>query len=382
MSTTAVHGGEPRPGPQGSVVFPIYQGTVYEIPPGTAYGDIKYIRFGTTPTQAYVQDKIAALEGAEACVVTASGMAALAAILIAVLEPGDHFLAATGLYGGSHSFVTRYAERCGWTCSFVDPLDPRSWEAAATPETRLFLLESISNPLMRVPRLERAAAFCRARSMVSVVDNTFATPVNFKPLRHGFDLSFHSGTKYLNGHSDVAAGCVVGPAEQMSRIRETVTHLGGALDPHAAFLLGRGLKTLALRVEAQNATAEALSRFLDGRAEVANVNYPGLPRHADHIHASAVMSGFGGMLSFRLRAGSAAAAEALMARLRIPYVAGSLGGVETLLTRPAATSHAGMSAEERARQGITDDLIRVSCGIENAEDLLLDFEHALDAAGA
>jgi cystathionine beta-lyase/cystathionine gamma-synthase len=377
IETVAVHGGERRPGPEGSVVFPIYQGTVFSVEPGTGYDDIRYIRLSTTPSQRYLHDKLAALEGAEAAVATSSGMAALTTILHTFLRQGDHFLASDCLYGGSHDFITRHAEDLGWRYTFVDTQRPETWDAARTPHTRLFLAETITNPLMRVPPVRELVAFARQHDLVTVIDNTFATPVNFRPLAAGFDVCFHSATKYLGGHSDLVAGCVVGSAELIDQVRKTLNHYGGALDPHAGFLLARGAKTLALRVAAQNVNATALARLFAEHSGVETVNYPGLLAHPDHAHAAELLSGFGGMLSLRPR-GGVPAADRLLQALRIPSVAPSLGGVETLVTRPALTSHAGMTREERERIGVTDDLVRVSCGIESSADLVADFARALD----
>lgn len=376
FETVAVHGGERRPGPEGSLVFPIYQGTVFAVEPGTDYHDIRYIRLNSTPSQRYLHDKLAALEGAEAALATASGMAALTTTLLALLKPGDHVIATECLYGGTHDFLTGHFAALGWSYTFVDAQRPETWQAARRPNTRLFLTEAIANPMMRVPRLAEVAAFAKEHGLLTVIDNTFTSPVNFRPLAHGFDVVFHSATKYLNGHSDLVAGCVMGREALIEPIRKTLNLFGGSLDPHAGFLLARGIKTLALRVRQQNATALALARFLADHPAVQDVNYPGLASHADHAHAAALFGGFGGMLSFRLRGGTPAV-ERLFAALRIPYVAPSLGGVETLVTRPALTSHAGMTAEERARVGITDDLIRVSTGIESADDLIADMRRAL-----
>jgi cystathionine gamma-synthase/cystathionine gamma-lyase/cystathionine beta-lyase len=203
--------------------------------------------------------------------------------------------------------------------------------------------------------------------------------MNFRPLAAGFDVVFHSATKYLNGHSDLVAGCVMGTEERVTAVRKSLNHFGGTLDPHAGFLLARGIKTMALRVKAQNANAEALARFLATHPAIAAVHYPGLATHPDHAHAKELLSGFGGMLSFTLRGGEAAALSFLQS-IRIPAVAPSLGGVESLVTRPATTSHAGLSVEERLRIGVGDDLIRVSAGIENADDLIEDFRQALERA--
>jgi cystathionine beta-lyase/cystathionine gamma-synthase len=379
FETLAVHAGERRPGPEGSVVFPIYQGTVYSVDPDTGYHDIKYIRLNSTPSQTYLHDKLAALEGGDAAVATTSGMAAITTALHSLLRAGDHLLVSECLYGGTHDFLTGHADDFGWSYTFVDAQRPETWEEARRPNTRAILVESISNPLMRVPRLGEVVDFARRAGIASLVDNTFATPVNFRPLALGFDLSLHSATKYLNGHSDVVAGAVVGRADLVDRVRRPLNHFGGSLDPHAGFLLARGLKTLALRIRAHNENALALARFLDEHPAVAQVNYPGLPSHPDHAHAAELLSGFGGMLSLRL-AGGAEAAERMMGALRIPYLAPSLGGVETLITRPVTTSHAGMSREDRERLGITDDLVRVSIGVESTDDLVADFDQALTKA--
>ncbi len=377
IETHAVHAGEHRPGPEGSIVFPIYQGTVFATQPGETYHDIQYIRLNSTPSQSYLHGKLAALEGAEAALATASGMAAVTTILHTLLRAGDHLLVGDTLYGGTHNFLTDHAEDLGWTYTFVDPHDPSSWPAARQPNTKAFLVETITNPLMRVGRLREVAAFARAEGLVSVIDNTFASPVNFRPVAAGFDLVFNSATKYLNGHSDLVAGSVAGSAELVDRVRRKLNIYGGTLDPHAGFLLARGLKTLALRVRAQNANAQALAEFLAGHEKVAAVNYAGLAGHPDHAYAAELLSGFGGMLSFRL-AGGLEAAEAFLDALRLPTVAPSLGGIESLVTRPAVTSHAGMSAADREKIGVTDDLIRFSCGIEHPDDLIADLSQALD----
>lgn len=376
FGTRSVHAGERRPGPEGSLVYPIYQSTVFTVEPGTDYHHLRYLRLSSTPSQAYLHDKLADLEGAEAALATSSGMAAVTATLHSLLRAGDHVLASDCLYGGTHDFLTEHAERLGLTYTFVDPARPETWEAARSPRTKVFLVETITNPLMRVGRLREVVAFARAHGITSVIDNTFATPVNFRPLPLGFDLVFHSATKYLNGHSDLVAGCVMGARELVEQVHRTVNLYGGSLDPHAGFLLARGVKTLALRVRAQNANAAALAAFLDEHPKVAAVNYPGLASHPDHAHATELMSGFGGMLSFRPAAGPDAAAG-LLESVRLAYPAPSLGGVETLITRPALTSHAGMDPADRERLGISDDLVRVSCGIEDAEDLIADVAAAL-----
>jgi cystathionine gamma-synthase/cystathionine gamma-lyase/cystathionine beta-lyase len=377
IETLAVHGGERRPGPDGSVVFPIYQGTVYTYDDGASYHDIKYIRLNTTPSQKYLHDKIAALEGAEAAVATSSGMAAITTALHTLLKAGDHIIAGDTLYGGTHTFLTEHAPALGWQVTFVDPGNPETFKPALRPNTKAMLVESITNPLMRVARHKDVVAFAKQAGLTTIIDNTFASPVNFRPLALGYDLAFHSATKYLNGHSDLVAGCLVGSKALVERVRETLNHYGGTLDPHAGFLLARGMKTLALRVRAQGANALALAKSLSANPRVVQVNYPGLETHPDQKHARELFSGFGGMLSIQLK-GGVPAAEKLVAGLRIPTYAPSLGGVETLIVRPSLTSHAGMKREERLACGITDDLLRISCGIEAQEDLIEDFRQALD----
>ncbi|HEY3594269.1 MAG TPA: PLP-dependent transferase [Polyangiaceae bacterium] len=378
MQTLVVHAGERRPGPEGSVVFPIYQGTVFELSPGSGYHDIQYGRLSSTPSQTYLHDKLRALEGAEAALATSSGMAAISTTLLTFLKNGDHFLIANSLYGGTHDFVTKHAAELGWTYTSVDPHAPETWAAAVTPKTRLFYVEAIVNPTMRVPKHREVAAFSKKAGILSIVDSTFANPINFQPLALGFDLVVHSATKYLNGHSDIVAGALMGSQENVTAIRKSLNLYGGSLDPHAGFLLARGIKTMAIRVKAHNENGMKLAEFLGGHRAVESVSYPGLASHPDHAHAAQLFSGFGGMIALRVRGGTAAA-EKMLAALELPAVAPSLGGVETLITRPATTSHAGMAPDDRRRLGIADDLIRISCGIEAADDLIADFGRALDA---
>jgi cystathionine beta-lyase/cystathionine gamma-synthase len=376
FETVAVHAAEPRPAHGGSVVHPIYQGTVFETVPGETYDQIQYIRLNTNPSQEYLHRKLAALEGAEAALATASGMAAISTTLLATLAAGDHVIAAGAFYGGTHHFLTEQAPRLGWKVDFVGPDDRDAWTEALRPETKAFIVETISNPLVRVADLAGIAAFSREHGLTSIIDNTFATPVVFRPHIVGFDLVCHSATKALNGHSDLVAGVVTGSEADIAKVRHVLNLYGGSLDPHAGFLLARGLKTLALRVRQQGATSLALARFLEGHKGIAQVNHPGLESHPDHARAAALFDGYGSVFSFR-PAGGVEAAESLLKGLSIPYVAPSLGGVESLVTRPAATSHAGMSPEERAAEGLHDDLVRFSTGIEAADDLIADFARAL-----
>ena len=376
IETQLIHAGEPRPRIAGAVEMPIFQSAMFEYAGETSYHDLKYIRLNNTPNHLALHAKLAALEGAEAALVTASGMAAIATTLLTVLSAGDHVLAQNCLYGGTHALLTNDFARLGLAVEFVDGDDPDSWRAALRPSTRAIYVEAMTNPLLEVADLAAVAAFARRHGLVSIIDNTFATPVNFRPLEAGFDLAIHSATKYLNGHADIVGGAVAGSAQQIERITHRLNHLGGSMDPHAVFLLNRGLKTLALRVRHQNQSALRIAQFLQSHPAVARVNYPGLETHPRHERARKLFAGCGGVLSFELR-GDAQRADDFMRSTTIPIIAPSLGGVHTLLTRPATTSHSGMSPEERLRLGIRDNLIRMSVGIEATEDLLEDFGQAL-----
>jgi cystathionine beta-lyase/cystathionine gamma-synthase len=376
LETKLIHAGEHSPRVLGAVSLPIFQSAMYEYRPAEHYHDIPYIRLNNTPNHLVLGRKLAALENAPAAVVAASGMAAITTSLLTVLSAGDHLLAQESLYGGTHDFLTHYLASFGIGHDFIDPDRPETWEAKLKPGTKAVYVETISNPLMQVPDLEAVVAFARRHSLVSMVDNTFATPVNFRPAERGFDLSLHSATKYLNGHSDIVGGAVIGRQDLVDRVVFKLDHLGGSMDPHACFLLHRGMKTLALRVARQNESALRVARFLAGHPAAAKVNYPGLPDHPAHGRASRLFDGYGGMVSFALK-GGAEAAERFMGRVALPIIAPSLGGVESLMTRPATTSHLGMDPEERRRLGIADGLVRLSVGIEAAEDLVADFEQAL-----
>ncbi len=377
LATRAVHAGEPEPRIEGAVAIPIFQSATFETAGEKSYDAVRYVRLNNTPNHQSLHAKLASLEAGEAAVVASSGMAAITTTLLALLSHGDHLLALEGLYGGTHTFVTRDLAEFGIGHDLMDGNRPETWSALLKPSTRAIYVETITNPLMQVPDLEQIVRFARKHGLVSIVDSTFATPVNYRPLDSGFDLVVHSGTKYLNGHSDLAAGAVIGDQELVSRVTRRLNLLGGVLDPHACFLLQRGIKTLVLRVRQQNENALALARFLAGHPAVEGVNFPGLETHPQHGRARKLFSGYGGMLSFEVR-GGVDAAEALLNRLRIPRSAPSLGGVETLITRPATTSHAGVPAKERIRMGISDSLVRVSVGIEDPGDLVGDFDQGLE----
>ncbi len=376
LETKLVHAGEPRPRIDGAVEMPIFQSATFEYRGERRYDDVRYLRLNNTPSQLALHAKLADLEGSEAALVTASGMAAITTSLLTVLTAGDHLLAQSCLYGGTHDFVTHDFAGLGLSVDFIDADRPESWRALVKPNTRAIYVEAMTNPLLEVADLRAVVEFARANRLVSLIDNTFASPVNFRPIEAGFDLSLHSATKYLNGHSDIVAGAVAGGAALIERIRHKANHLGGSLDPHAAFLLNRGLKTLALRVRYQNESALRIAQFLESHPAVARVHYAGLESHPRHERARSLFAGFGGVLSFELQ-GAPERAEELARRVRIPAIAPSLGGVHTLLTRPATTSHSGLSREDRARLGISDGLLRLSVGIESTEDLLEDFAQAL-----
>ena len=375
LNTRLVHAGEPRPGIEGAVVLPVFQSSTYEFTGAESYHDIKYMRLNNTPNHIALQKKLAAVESAEAALVTASGMAAISTSLLTILSSGDHFLAQSSLYGGTHDLLVKDLGSYGISFDFIDADDADSWKQHLRSNTKAIYVETITNPTIEVGDLKGIAEFAKAHGLISMIDNTFASPVNFRPIEHGFDLSLHSCTKYINGHTDIVAGAVIGGSELVTRIKHKLDHLGGSLDTHACFLLHRGMKTLALRVRRQNESAQALAEFLEKHPSVEKVNYPGLKSNHSFQYAVDLLDGCGGMLSFELR-GGLEAAERFTKRLTIPIIAPSLGGVETLVTIPATTSHSGLAPEERQRVGVSDGLIRVSVGIEDADDLLEDFQQA------
>ncbi len=378
IETQLIHAGTPQPRIQGAVALPIFQSANFEYTGESRYDDLKYIRLNNTPNHIALHQVLSALENAPAALVAASGMAIISTTLLTVLAAGDHVLAQECLYGGTHHLLTTDLPRFGIACSFIDADAPDSWAAALRPNTKAIYVEAMTNPLLEVADLRAVVRFAREHNLVSIIDSTFASPINYRPIEAGFDLALHSATKYLNGHSDIVGGAVVGGSDAIERITHKMNHLGGSMDPHAAFLLYRGLKTLALRVRQQNHSALEIAKFLAGHPAVAQVNYAGLESHRRHQRARELFAGFGGVLSFELK-GSTERAEQFMHRTQIPIVAPSLGGVETLLTRPAVTSHAGMSSESRHRLGISDHLIRMSVGIEATEELIEDFSQALEA---
>lgn len=381
LETKVVRSGEPSPRIDGAVAMPIFQSAMFEYAGETSYHDLKYIRLNNTPTHIALHAKLAAMESGEAALVAASGMAAISTTLLTVLTPGDHLLAQNCLYGGTHDFLTTEFAQLGIETDFIDADDPESWEQLIRPTTRAIYVESLTNPLLQVADLEAVVRFAKTHGLVSMIDNTFTSPVNFRPLERGFDLSLHSGTKYLNGHSDIVAGAVIGSTSWIDRITHRLNHLGGSLDPHACFLLDRGLKTLVVRVRHQNESALQIAQRLERHPAIARVNYAGLESHPRHQRARSLFAGFSGMLSFELY-GGADAADRFIKQTTLPIIAPSLGGPETLLTRPSLTSHAGMNPEERRKLGISDGLIRMSVGLEAPEEIIEDLLQALEAAVA
>ncbi len=376
LETKLIHAGEPEPRIQGAVIMPIFQSAMFEYAGETNYHDLKYIRLNNTPNHIALHQKLAALENAEAALVTASGMAAISTALLTVLSSGDHLLAQDCLYGGTHDFITKDFSSFGMSFDFINGNDPDSWKKKLKPRTKAIYVETMTNPLLQVADLKAVVDFAKNHGLISMIDNTFASPVNFRPPEWGFDLSLHSCTKYLNGHSDIVAGAVIGRADLLKKITHKLNHLGGSLDPHAAFLLHRGMKTLAVRMRYQNKSGLKVAQFLEEHPSVARVNYPGLKSHPQHKRARELFEGFGGVLSFELN-GGVKAAERFIHRTTLPIAAPSLGGIETLITRPVTTSHSGLSPEYRKKLGITDSLIRVSLGIEATEEIIEDFDQAL-----
>ena len=376
LETKLIHAGEPEPRIGGAVSMPIFQSSTFEYTGASSYNELKYIRLNNTPNHTTLHQKLAAIENAGAALVTASGMASISATILTVLSSGDHLLAQECLYGGTHDFFTKDLPKLGISFDFINGDDPDSWKGKIKTNTKAIYLETMTNPLLQVADLKEAVEFAKAHSLVSIIDNTFATPINFRPCEWGFDLSLHSCTKYLNGHSDIVAGAVIGHASLIEPITHTLNHLGGSLDPHACFLLHRGIKTLGVRMAYHNESALKIATFLEAHPAVNKVNYPGLKSHPEHQRARELFDGFGGMLSFELK-GGVEAAEHFMHKITLPIVAPSLGGVESLITRPVTTSHSSVSPEDLKKLGISDSLIRLSVGIESTEDLIEDFEQAL-----
>ena len=383
LQTQSIHGGEPlRHGVSGPVGPEICRTSTFtfsstEEMKRWAEGKSKayiYTRYGN-PTLTVAEKKIAALEGAEAAVVTASGMAAISCALLGALKMGDEVISTAQLYGGSYRLMRDIFPDMGIGVHRV-PTSLEGAERAMTARTKALYVETPTNPTLRLVDLEKALAFAKKHKLVSIMDNTFATPVLQKPIEMGYDMVVHSATKYMGGHSDVIAGAAAGSKHWMERVRHMVIYLGGSMDPEAAYLLARGMKTMALRVRKQCENAQAVAEFLERHPKVATVHYPGLKSHPDHALAKKQMKGFGSMLAFDLKGGLPAARK-FCDRVKLFLLAASLGGVESLVVLPIYTSHYNMTAAELAECGVTPGTVRVSVGLEDAEDLIADLKQAL-----
>ena len=374
LATRVVHGGHASSTGE-PVVTPLVQSVNYVEEVGASEG-LRYPRYGNVPNAEHVQRRLASLEGAEASLVLGSGMGAIACGMLALLRPGDHLLASEWIYGGARRLFSEEFPRLGIGVTLVNPTGSREWRRHLRRETRAMFLESPSNPACRVIDLAPLRRLAVGEGVALVVDSTFASPVNFRPLEHGADVVIHSATKYLNGHNDVLGGVVAGTAPYVEEVRQKMMVWGQAPDPFACWLLERGLKTLDVRVQRQNANAMELATWLAAHSSVERVHYAGLPTHPDHEIARTQMSGFGGMLAFELTGGGLAA-ERLLKRLTLIRNAPSLGGVDTIVSEPRFTSHAHMTAEERAAAGIPDGFVRLSVGVEAASDLIADLQGAL-----
>jgi cystathionine gamma-synthase len=382
-STRAVHAGERERRYGDSITTPIFQTSTYvfrDTEELIAYQEGRlrrdeYGRYGN-PTWRAVEEKLAELEGAESAVLLASGMAAATTTFLALLPQGGHLVTTSDCYRRTRQFCEQYLTKLGVETTVIEPADTKKLADALRGDTTLFFTEAPTNPYLRVIDLPEAVRVAHARGAKVVVDSTFATPVNHRALADGADLVIHSATKYLGGHNDLLAGAVVGGDEIVAKVRDAVGVLGAVPDAHAAYLLLRGMKTLALRMERHNQNALAVAQFLERHARVRRVWYPGLPSHPDHVVARRLMTGFGGVVTFEVD-GDFAAAVRFVDACRIPALAPSLGGAESLIEMPVTMSYWDKSPEERQRFGITDTLVRFSCGIEDAEDLIADLDQAL-----
>jgi cystathionine beta-lyase/cystathionine gamma-synthase len=356
-----------------------FKGTVTPIFPSSAYDyegvdATMYPRYFNTPNQKAVSEKLALLENAEEGLIFSSGMAAILTSIFAVLQKGDHAIFQNDLYGGTYNAVVTELPRYGMEYSMVDGAGPENFEKAIRPETKLLYIETPSNPTLKITDIKSVAAIARKHGLITIIDNTFASPVNQNPFSLGIDIVAHSGTKYIGGHSDICCGAVLTSKALANKVRMSATHFGGSLDAHTCWLVERSLKTLVLRVSQQNSNAQAIAEYLKTDSRIGRIYFPGLPDHPGHAIAKAQMpGGFGGMLSFEVKSD----AHKFMDRLQLIKRAISLGGVESTVTSPAKTSHVKMSEADRQAIGVTDKLVRLSVGIEEVGDLLDDIKQAL-----
>jgi cystathionine beta-lyase/cystathionine gamma-synthase len=381
-STKCVHGAEIPDTFAGSVTTPIYQTSTFVFKDGEEIAkavkgekdSYVYTRWNN-PTVERLEEKLAILEEAEDCAFFSSGMAAISTAVLSLVKRNDYVVAIRDLYGETYRLFNEILPNLGVNVIMIDTNNVNQLEDALQKEPRIVYIETPTNPTLKVVDISLFAKLAHEKGSLLLIDNTFASPVNQRPSRYGADLIIHSATKYLNGHADVIAGAVAGDKETIKRIKRFRRVLGGTLDPHAAWLILRGIKTMAIRVRTQNYNAQRLAEYLDKHPKVERVYYPGLKNHPQHYVAVKQMSGFGGMLSFEIK-GSKSKAIKFTESLRVAYLAASLGGVETLVSQPSTVTHTQMNQEERKKAGISDTLIRVSVGIEDVEDIINDFEQA------
>jgi cystathionine gamma-synthase len=383
--TAAVRGAADLEKKNGPVAPEIYQTSTFEVVDNdeqirVTTTDRYYTRWGN-PTITLAEETVAAIEGTDAARVFASGMGAITTTILALLKTGDHIVAQRDIYGGVTKFFSEWLPRLGIETTFVDTNEYEQHVRAIRPNTKMLYLESPTNPSLRVVDMKKAAALARQHGLISMIDSTFGTPINQHPAQYGMDLVMHSGTKYLSGHADLTCGVVSGRRDLIDRIDDSRKTLGNCMDPHAAWLLIRGLKTLAVRVARQNENALRIAEFLEGHAKVRRVHYPWLKSHPQYAIAREQMSGGSGMVTFEVD-GSGEDARRVSEAMQLFTLATSLGGVESLVSIPVLTSHAMISAEQRAQMGVTDQMVRLSVGIESADDLIEDLERALEVVGA
>lgn len=383
LSTLCVHGGESRD-PQGAMHVPLYNHTTFGFPNTQALLDVidgrvdggLYTRYGHNPTIKATERRLALLEGGEAALAFGAGIAAEAAVLLAHCNSGDHIVCVGDIYGGTFELMQTNLASLGIETTFLPGNEIDHLADAITQQTRIVYFETPSNPKMEIVDIAAVTQIAKSLGVLTVVDNTFASPINQLPLQLGADIVVHSATKYLGGHSDLTGGVAVGAENVIDPVRVWRKNLGQIMAPDVAFLLTRSLRTLNVRVRQQNANAQAVAEYLETHPQIVQVNYPGLKSFPGHEIARKQMRGFGGMISF-VYDGSAQATTEMVDRLQLFTIAPSLGGVESLVTQPLATTHHDMTPQERHQRGIVDGMVRLSCGLEDAEDLMRDLQAAL-----
>src|SRR5262252_6472767 len=381
VETAAVRGASDFEKKNGPVTPPIYQTSTFEVTDNEEQirittTDRYYTRWGN-PTITLAEETVAALEGTESARVFASGMGAITTTILALLKAGDHIVAQRDIYGGVTKFFSEWLPKLGIETTFVDTNEYDQHARAIRPNTRMLYLESPTNPSLRIVDMRKTAALAKQRGLISMIDSTFGTPINQHPAEYGIDLVMHSGTKYLSGHADLTCGVICGRRDLIDEIGETRKTLGNCMDPHAAWLLIRGLKTLAVRVARQNENALRVAQFLEQHAKVRRVHYPFLKSHAQYAIAREQMSGGSGIVTFEVE-GSGDDARRVSEAMRMFTLATSLGGVESLVSIPVLTSHAMISADLREKMGVNEQMVRLSVGIESVDDLIEDLERALE----